>query len=98
MLLLQVYFLPFILSCHDIITALVHDNIYTEGERLSDHEPQFVIVWRQDVRRLSYNWLPQPFTSGLDHWNTTKENLQQSLADILGASRPLTYETTIMVN
>ena len=57
-----------------------------------------VIVWRQDIHRLSYTWLSQPFVVGVDHWNTSKKTLQASLTNILGSSQPLAYDTVIKVN
>nr|CAG4641606.1 EOG090X049L [Eurycercus lamellatus] len=67
------------------------------GELQVERQPHLVIVWRQDVHRLSYNWLSQPFVSGADHWNSSKINLQQSLAEILGTSQPFAYETLVNV-
>ena len=65
----------------------------------SPPEPQshVVVVWRQDVHRLSYSWLAQPFVPGTDHWNTSKAHLQTTLVELMGASQPLPNHAVMKV-
>jgi len=65
----------------------------SDGESPAEPQSHMVIVWRQDIHRLSYSWLSQPFVSGVDHWNTSKEVLQSTLMKLLGSSQPLAYQT-----
>nr|CAG4650074.1 EOG090X049L [Sida crystallina] len=77
---------------NEFLSSLTQDGV-------SPREPQshVVIVWRQDIHRLSYSWLSQPFVPGADHWNTSKEHLQTTLVELMGASQPLPYQTVMKV-
>nr|CAH0101702.1 unnamed protein product [Daphnia galeata] len=61
----------------------------------SEATTHLVIVWRQDIRRLSYSWLSQPFVSGFDNWNSSIENLQRTLTKIMGTAQPLAHQTIV---
>lgn len=75
---------------NEFLSALTQD-----GASPTEPESHVVVVWRQDIHRLSYSWLSQPFVPGPDHWNTSKENLQSRLAEIMGTSQPLPYQTVM---
>nr|CAG4650887.1 EOG090X049L [Simocephalus serrulatus]SVE94169.1 EOG090X049L [Simocephalus serrulatus] len=64
-----------------------------EGKSPSEAKLYVVIVWRQDIRHLSYSWLSQPFVSGTDNWNSSIEHLHRTLTKILGTSQPLAHQT-----
>jgi len=68
-------------------------SLSNDGESPSEPQSHMVIVWRQDAHRLSYSWLSQPFVSGVDHWNTSKQLLQSALMKLLTSSQPLAYQT-----
>nr|CAG4643131.1 EOG090X049L [Ilyocryptus agilis] len=61
----------------------------------NEQKGHLVIVWRQDVNRVSYSWLSRPFESGNDHWNSSKEHLKLTLTQMLGNSQPLAYEAVV---
>ena len=71
---------------------------FEDGESPSEPQSHMVIVWRQDAHRLSYSWLSQPFVSGVDHWNTSKQLLQSALMKLLTSSQPLAYQTMMKVS
>ena len=71
---------------------------FEDGESPAEPQSHMVIVWRQDAHRLSYSWLSQPFVSGVDHWNTSKQLLQSTLMKLLTSSQPLAYQTMMKVS
>nr|CAG4646961.1 EOG090X049L [Megafenestra aurita]SVE92320.1 EOG090X049L [Megafenestra aurita] len=68
-------------------------SLLQDGKSPSEAKLHVVIVWRQDIRRLSYSWLSQPFVSGADNWNSSIEHLHRTLTKILGTSQPLAHQT-----
>ena len=77
-----------------LITLIIS---FEDGESPAEPQSHMVIVWRQDAHRLSYSWLSQPFVSGVDHWNTSKQLLQSALMKLLTSSQPLAYQTMMKV-
>nr|CAG4646174.1 EOG090X049L [Macrothrix elegans] len=68
----------------------------SEGEPSHvDKRMHVVVLWRQNARRVSYGWTPQPFVPGIDNWNTTKKVLLGYLNEILSTSQSLSHHTVV---
>nr|SVE85425.1 EOG090X049L [Daphnia pulicaria] len=74
----------------EFLRALLED-----GKSPTETTTHVVIVWRQDIRRLSYSWLSQPFVSGVDNWNSSIEYLHRTLTKIMGTAQPLAHQTVV---
>nr|SVE73486.1 EOG090X049L [Daphnia atkinsoni] len=74
----------------EFLRALLED-----GGSPAETTTKVVIVWRQDIQRLSFSWLSQPFVSGSDNWNSSVEYLHRTLTKILGNPQQLAH-TTVM--
>nr|SVE75054.1 EOG090X049L [Daphnia dolichocephala] len=74
----------------EFLRALLED-----GESTTEATTKVVIVWRQDVQHLSYSWVPQPFVSGADNWNSSTDYLYRSLTKIMGTAQPLAHSTVM---
>nr|SVE76936.1 EOG090X049L [Daphnia lumholtzi]SVE77533.1 EOG090X049L [Daphnia lumholtzi] len=74
----------------EFLRALLED-----GKSPAETTTKVVIVWRQDTQRVSYTWLPQPFISGGDNWNSSVDYLHRTLTKMLGTAQPLAHTTLI---
>lgn len=79
------------------ITHMIIICTHLDGKSPTEAKSHVVIVWRQDIRRLSYSWLSQPFVSGADNWNSSLDHLHRTLTKIMGTSQPLAHQTIVKV-
>lgn len=57
-----------------------------------------VILWRKDVNRVKYEWLPGRWNSHVSpQWNETKKTLESTISRLLRTDQSLTSEALVKV-